>query len=69
MGTYKSSTSKRIFRNYKSVLERAVYEYNKNFSQMDFENADAREEIREHVEDMIKSCQKLVEQMNGYTFY
>ena len=68
MGTYKSSTANRIFRGYKSSLERAKYDFNKNFNQMDFENADAREEVREHVAEMIRSCDKLIEKMGSYKF-
>ena len=67
-GTYKKSTANSIFRGYKTTLERAKYDINKNFGQMDFANADARNEMEEHVVEMIRSCETLLTEMERYTF-
>lgn len=68
MGTYRSSTAKSIIRGYRTDLERMKYDCNKNFNQMDFENADAKNDMQEHVDSIINSCETLLSELSNYSF-
>lgn len=66
MWRYKKSAAKTIFKQYKTNLEHTIYEVNKHFYNMDFENA--RDQMEEYFTDIIRSCKNLITEMEGYHF-
>lgn len=50
-------------------LKRLIYDINKNFGQMDFENANAQEEMEQIVLEMIDIVNKEISRIEGLTFY
>ena len=65
---YTRSYCNRLISNYIEEIETQIKSIDKNFIQMDFENAIARDACEVIVVDMKKQCNDLINQLNDYNF-
>lgn len=65
MSGYTYGTSKRYISLYRQSIEKTIAGVNKNFRQMDFENADAKNEMEEHINNIINYCNQLIFELDG----
>lgn len=66
---YKKSYAERLVSNYIEEIERQRNSMRKNFEDMDFVNANARDEFEKIVTCMTDNCNSLINEINGYSFY
>ena len=66
---YKASYAQRLVNNYIAEIERQKASIDKNFRDMDFENADARDEFEDKKNSMINECDNLINLIKAYKFY
>lgn len=65
---YTRAYCNRLISNYIEEIEFQIKYIEKNFTQMDFENAVARDECEAIVVNMIKQCNDLINQLDEYNF-
>lgn len=65
MSGYSKSTANNYINTYRNALENAIAGVNKNFNQMDFENADAKETMEEHVNNIISYCKHALRELDS----
>ena len=65
---YTRSYCNRLISNYIEEIEVQIKAIDKNFIQMDFENAVVRDECEIIVVNMIKQCNDLIYQLDEYNF-
>lgn len=53
---------------YNHYLEEIIYQVEKNFKDMDFENANRREEMKEIIQKIKKECKEVKEDLNSLHF-
>lgn len=53
---------------YKHYLEEIIHQAEKNFNDMDFENANRREEMREIIQNIKKECKEVKDDLNSLHF-
>lgn len=68
MGRVVGSYATRLRNNYVKYINAQKAYIRKNFEDMDFENADAREEFESIVESMERNCDALVNKISSYSF-
>lgn len=68
MGREKGSYARRLVNSYISYINNQKKYIRKNFEDMDFENADARNEFEAVVETMESDCDALVNKISSYNF-
>ncbi len=49
-------------------IDTVIKEIQRNFNDMDFENADAREEVSGIIANMKTECSRLISELNSYNF-
>ncbi|ROR29198.1 hypothetical protein EDD66_103133 [Mobilisporobacter senegalensis] len=65
MAGYTYGTSKRYISLYRKSIEKTIAGVNKNFRQMDFENADVKNEMEEHINNIINYCNQLIYELDS----
>ena len=55
-------------RGYVEVIEKVKNKTKKNFEEMDFENANRRQETEEIIEDILSSCETTLQAVESITF-
>ena len=65
---YTKAYSERLVCNYTEAIEIQKKKIVKNFEQMDFENAQAKNECSDIVDAMINNCNRLISEIKGYSF-
>ncbi len=68
MGKCTAGSARGIVSGCVGEIQQVISDLQKNFDEMDFENADAREEIQELVDNMKRHCQNLISDLNSYHF-
>ncbi len=68
MGRVVGSYAKRLQNSYIKYINSQKQYIRKNFEDMDFENADARDEFEAIVESMERNCDTLVSKISSYSF-
>lgn len=63
-----SGDAKYQLEQYKHLVNEVKKQADKNFKDMDFENADRREEMEEIVQKMIKDCEDTVSEIENTYF-
>lgn len=53
---------------YNHYLEEIIYQVEKNFKDMDFENANRREDMKEIIQNIKKECKAVKEDLNSLHF-
>ena len=67
-GRCSADSARRLVKSYVNEAYRQMDKISKNFEDMDFENAEARNEAEGIVENMKASCRSLIEELNSYHF-
>lgn len=57
-----------LMSNYKDKIDDKIYAINKNYSQMDLENADIQQEIADIATNMINICNQIKATIDSYYF-
>lgn len=68
MGRCSRSYAQRLLDNYITNVNSQIYQIQKNFGEMDFENAKAKEEMAEIIDKMINCCNSLISDLETYNF-
>jgi len=69
MGLRISASSARYqISQYTSLMDNVIKQAEKNFKDMDFENADRREDMEEIIQKMKKDCEETTEDMESTYF-
>ncbi|MDD2234888.1 MAG: hypothetical protein PHV03_08315 [Desulfitobacteriaceae bacterium] len=68
MGRCSAYVARRQIGIYISQIERQIYKIQKSFNDMDFENADARNEVEDIINNMISELRSLLNELNSYHF-
>lgn len=68
MGRCKGSNAANIVSHCIRDLERISRNIQKNYDEMDIENADAQQEIEDIVHQMKGYCSSLIDTLSGYSF-
>ena len=63
-----ASYSKKMINTYVKEIREQKKRINRNFEEMDFENADARNKFKEIVNEMTRNCDSLISKLNSYSF-
>lgn len=65
---YTKGYSERLVANYIEEIEAEKKKIVKNFNDMDFQNAVTKNEFEEIINDMVKNCDQLIENLSSYSF-
>ena len=68
MGRFSAYIARRQVDIYANKIQRQIYNIQKNFNDMDFENADARNEAEYIINEMISELRSLLSELNSYRF-
>lgn len=68
MGRVVGSYANRLRNSYVNYINTQKKYIRKNFEDMDFENADARDQFEAVIESMEANCDALVNKISGYSF-
>ncbi|MBE6047146.1 MAG: hypothetical protein E7213_01855 [Clostridium sp.] len=63
-----ASYSNKMIKAYVEEITKQKKLIKRNFEEMDFENADARNKFKEIVNEMIRNCDSLISKLNSYSF-
>ena len=65
---YSKSFCEGLISNYISDISDYQKKMIKNFNEMDFKNANARDKVEDIVNDMVQECNNLITEINNYLF-
>lgn len=68
MGELTAAEAKVQVDNYVREIDKAIRGMEKNFEEMDFENANRRDEIEDLVEEMVSECQAVRDGIEALSF-
>lgn len=69
MGKCKASSAQYIVNRCIGDINDVISDIQKNFNDMDFENASAREEMQDVIDNMKRHCRNLISELHSYSFY
>lgn len=69
MDKLSKSLADSIIVEYKGYVQEKVNDINKNFGEMDLENANIQDDFQEIIDAMIINCRNMLNEIDQYTFY
>ncbi|HEX9062319.1 MAG TPA: hypothetical protein VF941_19280 [Clostridia bacterium] len=67
-GRCSATAARQLIDAYVNEIERQIKSIQKNFNDMDFENADARNEAENIINNMKSNCRSLIDELRSYHF-
>jgi flagellar biosynthesis/type III secretory pathway chaperone len=68
MGRYKEAYAERLVSKYIQEIEKQKTSIMKNFNDMDFANANTRDEFESIANSMVNTCNSLISEISSYSF-